>query len=156
VTEAKLATGLVDTSRGTAEVPVWVYSLRGTAVRATRVAVDGSVTVDPPPWNADDPPEGISINWARGAADSRDLVVGFIGSGGDATKPCGAEYTAEAVESELAVVVIVHEERNPTPGTCTAEGHARTAELRLDARLGNRVVLEVKQGLPVPVEAPPA
>jgi hypothetical protein len=152
VTEATLATGLVETSRGPAEIPMWVYGLAGTTVRITRVAVDASVTVNPPPWNADDPPQGISIDWARGSEESRELVVGFIGAGADATKPCGADYTAEAVESELAVVVIVVEERNPTPVACTLEGHARTAEVRLDAKLGDRVVLEVKQGLPVSVE----
>jgi len=148
-----LATGLAETSRGPAEVPMWVYGIAGTTVRLTRVAVDESVTVVPPPWNADDPPVGISIDWARGAADSRDLVVGFTGAGGNATKPCGADYTAEAVESELMIVVIVVEERNPTPVACTLEGHSRTAEVRLASRLGDRVVLEVRQGLPVTVEA---
>jgi hypothetical protein len=155
VTEANLATGLVETSRGPAEVPMWVYGVAGSSVRISRVAVDESVTVAPPPWNADDPPVGISVDWARGAPDSRDLVVGFVGAGSDATKPCGADYTAEAVESEIAVVVIVLEERNPTEDACTLEGHARTADVRLDARLADRVILEVKQGLPVSVELPP-
>jgi hypothetical protein len=154
VTEAKLATGLVDTSRGPAEVPMWVYGVAGSSVRITRVAVDESVTVVPPPWNADDPPVGLSIDWARGASDSRDLEVGFVGAPEDGSEPCGADYTAEAVESELAVVVIVEEHRNPTPGACALVGAVRTAEVRLEARLGDRVVLEALQGLPVSVEAP--
>ena len=154
VTEAALATALVDTSRGPAEAPTWVYGIAGTSVRVTRVAVDESITVFPPPWNADDPPVGLRIDWAKGAEDSRDLEVGFIGATEDGSKPCGADYTAEAVESELAVVVIVTEQRNPTPGACTSLGFLRTAEVRLDARLGDRVVLEVQQGLPVVMQPP--
>jgi hypothetical protein len=154
VTDATLATSLVETSRGPAEAPTWVYAIAGTSVRVTRVAVDESVTVDPPPWNADDPPIGLRIERAIGANDSRDLEVWFVGAPDDASEPCGADYTAEAVESELAVVVIVTEHRNPTPGVCTLVGAMRTASARLESRLGDRVVLEVQQGLPVPVHPP--
>ena len=159
VTEANLATGLVDTSRGPAEVPVWVYSVQGSAVRVTRVAVDESVTVDPPAWNADDPPVGVSIDWAVGTADARRLEVGFVGAA--ASGPCGQDYTAEAVESELAIVVIVtgrpveNPESSGPPGGCRLVGYGRTAEVRLGEPLGDRVVLEVRQGLPVPVAAQP-
>ncbi len=154
VTDADLATGLIETSRGPAEVPVWVYSVRGSAVRVTRVAVDGSVTVVPPPWNADDPPVGLSILFAVGTEDSLRLEVHFVGAVEDDDEPCGAGYTAEAVESELAVVVIVLEHRNPTPGACTLAGRTRKADVDLESELGDRVVLEVQQGLPVPVQAP--
>ena len=152
VTEANLATGLVETSRGPAEVPMWVYGVAGTNVRITRVAVDDSVTVTPPPWNAEDPPVGVRIDWAKGADDSRDVEVGFVGAPDDGSKPCGADYTADAVESEIAVVVIVEEHRNPTPGACLGVGAIRTADVRLESRLGDRVVLEVQQGLPVRFE----
>lgn len=154
VTEAKLATGLVETSRGPAEAPLWVFTIQGTSVRVTRVAVDESVTIVPPPWNADDPPVGLSIESALGGADSRKLEVSFTGAVSNASKPCGADYTAEAVESELAVVVIVIAHRNTTEGLCTLAGRTRTAEVRLASKLGDRTVLEVKQGLPVPVMAP--
>ena len=154
VTEANLATGLVETSRGPAEAPVWVFAIAGTSVRVTHVAVDESVSVDPPAWNADDPPVGLSIGRAIGVADSRDLEVAFIGAKDDASKPCGVDYTAEAVESELAVVVIIHERRNPARDACSLVGYERTATVRLESRLGDRVVLEVKQGLPVAILAP--
>jgi hypothetical protein len=157
VTGAQLATGLVETSRGPANAPIWVFSIEGTDVKVTRVAVDESVTVDPPRWNAADPPEGISIDSATGTNDSKKLTVSFIGAVDGANKPCGADYTAEAVESNLAVVVIVHETRNTfaAPGTaCDLVGKTRTAKVTLESILGNRAVLEVKQGLPVSVTAP--
>jgi hypothetical protein len=154
VTDAHLATGLVETSRGPAEAPVWVLTIEGTQVRVARVAVDESITVTPPPWNADDPPEGISIEAAVGSAGSSDLQVVFTGAVEGRDKPCGAGYDAEAVESELAVVVIVTEHRNPTPGGCTLAGRTRTAGLALETPLGDRAVLEVRQGLPVPLHAP--
>jgi hypothetical protein len=154
VTEATLATGLVETSRGPAEAPMWVYGIAGSSVRITRVAVDDSIVVQPPPWNAEDPPVGLSVDWAIGTSDSRDLEAGFVGAPSDASQPCGADYAAEAVESEIAIVVIIHEERSPESGACRLVGATRTAEVRLDARLGDRAVLEVKQGLPVPVNPP--
>ena len=154
VTDAKLATALVETSRGPVEAPVWVFTIDGTLVRVTRVAVDKSVTVIPPPWNADDPPVGISIAAAVGEPESRSLTVSFTGAVEGGSKPCGADYEAEAVESELAVVVIIHETMNQSSATCELRGRGRTLDIRLDSKLGERAVLEVRQGLPVPVVAP--
>jgi hypothetical protein len=83
------------------------------------------------------------------------LTVNFVGSPGPASEPCGVDYTAEAVESENAVVVIVVQ--HPYPGPygpnqgCTAVGFDRNATVDLVRPLGERAVLEVRQGLPVPV-----
>jgi hypothetical protein len=150
VTDANLAIGLAETSTGPAEVPMWVYSLRGSGVRLTRVAVDGGVTVDPPPWDADDPPAGLSIDSATGEPGSRKLTVQYVG----ADESCGLEPNVEAVESDLAVVVIVEELPGAATRGCRLIGRLRTAEVTLDAALGDRVVLEVREGLPVPVSAP--
>ncbi len=148
VTDARLATGLIETSRGPAEAPTWVFTIEGSDVRITRVAVDGGVTVDPPPWNADDPPAGIRIESAIGEAASDELEVSFVGSPTD----CGdVEYTAAAVESELAVVVIVTGRGTGCPDL---RGQLRSARVELAEPLGKRAVLEVRQGLPVPVTAP--
>lgn len=154
VTDAKQATGLVETSKGPAEAPLWVFTIEGTDVRVTWVAVDPSITVVPPPYNADHPPEGVSIDLAAGAPGSRKLTVSFIGAEKQGDEPCGADYTAEAVESDLAVVVIVIERANPTETGCRDVGKTRTATVTLDAPLGGRAVLEVRQGLPVPIRAP--
>ena len=154
VTAAHLATGLVETTQGPAEAPLWVFTIDGTAVRITRVAVDPSVTVVPPPFNANHPPAGLSIDFAVGGPESPKLTVSFTGATKPGNQPCGADYTAEAVESDLAVVVIVTEHANPAPASCTAVGKTRTAAVTLGAPLGKRAVLEVRQGLPVPIHAP--
>jgi hypothetical protein len=148
ITDAKLATSLAQTSTGPAEVPTWVFTINGTAVRVTRVAVDRSVTVTPGPWNVDDPPAGLSIYAARGTPDSRSIDVQFIG----ASKSCGAVDSTEAVESGQAVVVLVDEQLGDAG--CSADGVPHIATVSLSAPLGNRVVLEGRQGLPVPVEKP--
>ena len=72
-------------------------------------------------------PQGISIDSARGDAGSRDLTVSFIGAPAAGDQPCGADYVAEAVESELAVVVIVTEHPNPVRAACSLVGALRTA-----------------------------
>ena len=78
------------------------------------------------------------------------LEIEFVGS----DDSCGLEYTAEAVESQLAVVVIVSERPGPDAKACRLIGVIRTATVPLEGPLGSRAVLEVRQGLPVPVHAP--
>lgn len=147
VTDASLATSLVQTSVGPANVPVWVFTIKDTAVRVTRVAVDPSVTVEPPPYNADNPPVGISIDAAYGKPDSRKLEVSFTGCATD-------QYAAEAAESDLAVVIIIDraEPQASLPSGCARlVGASRSLTVTLADPLGKRAVLEVRQGLPVPV-----
>ena len=109
----------------------------------------------PPPWNPNDSPVGISIESTTGTVDGRQLTVTFVGApAGD--QGCGADYTAEAVESPTAVVVIVTE--HPHSGlfaACSLVGALRTAVVELAAPLADRAVLEVKEGLPVPVVLTP-
>ena len=152
VTGARLMSGSVETSRGPAQAPVWEFTLQGTAVLVTRVAIADRVTVVPPPWDTSDPPVGISIISATGTVGGRQLTADFVGATAPGDQPCGADYTAEAVESPTAVVVIVTEHSNNGPAqVCDLVGAARTAEVELAAPLGERTVLEVRQGLPVPV-----
>jgi hypothetical protein len=110
-----------------------------------------AVTVSPPPWDSMKPPAGMSIEQAEVSADGRRLTVSFTGSPGTRDKPCGADYTARVVESAQAVVVLVTGIRHAANETCTAIGALRTAEVALDTPLGERAVLEVRQGMPVPV-----
>ena len=153
ITGARLATGPIDTNRGPARAPVWEFTLQGTAVRVTRVAIAGSVSVVVPvPSKASDWPLGISIDSATGIVGGKKLTVSFTGAPGTGDHGCGADYTAEVVESPTAVVVIVTEHaHNGLFAACSAVGAVRTAEVELSAPLGDRAVLEVREGRPVAV-----
>jgi hypothetical protein len=155
ITAARLTTGPIETSRGSATGPVWDLTVEGTAVTVTRVAIAGAVAIDLPPWNPDDPPVGLAIDSASGTLGASQLTVAFVGAEFPGDRPCGEDYTAEAVESDLAAVVIVTRHSHVTIGACTAVGAPRTATLTLAAPLGERTVLEVQQGRPVPVTLSP-
>ena len=103
-----------------------------------------------------DPAVGLAIDSATGTVGGSELTVDFVGAPEPGDKPCGEDYTTEAVESDLAVVVIVIRHPNmPLFGGCTAVGARRTATVELAAPLGDRAVLDVQQGLPVPVVLTP-
>jgi len=155
ITGARLTTRQIETTRGPATAPVWEFAVEGTAVKVTRVAIANAVTVVPPPWDPNDPPVGISIQSATGTVGGRELTVTFVGAPLPGDQPCGEDYTTEAVESGLAVVAIVIRHPHLTLGGCTAIGATRTASIELAAPLGERAVLEVQEGRPVPVVLTP-
>ncbi|MFC8614967.1 hypothetical protein ACFT9M_00915 [Micromonospora purpureochromogenes] len=151
VTAARLTTVRIPTTRGPAAVPAWEYTLKGTAVRLTRIAVarSGATVVTPPPWDDDHPHGGLAVESATGGMTSRQLTVAFTGSPGPGSQPCGVDYSAEAVESANAVVVIVIAHPHADGEACGDIGARRTATVELVRPLGERAVLEVQQGLPV-------
>jgi len=155
ITDARLTTGPVETSRGSATAPVWDLTTEGTAVTVTRVAIADAIAIVLPPWNPNDPPVGLAIESASGTVGGRQLTVAFVGAPSPGDQPCGEDYTAEAVESDLAVVVIVTRHSHVTIGACTAVGAPRTVTLKLAAPLRGRTVLEVQHGRPVPVTLTP-
>jgi hypothetical protein len=153
---ARLTTARIQTTRGQATAPTWEYTLRGTAVRATRVAVATSakVKVNPPSWDPHDAPAGLPIDAATTTTASRRLTVAFTGTPNAGSQACGADYSAEAVESAHAVVVIVViviEHPHAPVEACLAIGAPRTTTVDLEQPLGERAVLDVQQGLPVPL-----
>ncbi|SCL20203.1 hypothetical protein GA0070624_1940 [Micromonospora rhizosphaerae] len=150
-TAARLTTVRIPTTRGPATAPAWEYTLKGTAVRLTRIAAAPAIEVTPPPWDADHPHGGLRIDSATGTTTSRQLTVAFTGSPDPKSQPCGADYSAEAVESGNAVVVIVIEHPHADRETCGDIGARRTATVELAQPLRERAVLEVQQGLPVPL-----
>ena len=152
VTGATLSTAQVTTSRGQATTPVWEFTLQGTAVRITRMAVAPSATATLTPEQG----SGMRVDSATGTRSGRELTVMITGSPGPASQPCGADYDGEAVESDLGVVVLVHEHRYvPTPSdssiACTAVGAIRQVTVPLASPLGDRAVLDPQGGIPVPV-----
>jgi hypothetical protein len=152
ITGARLTTVRLETTRGPATVPAWEYAIKGTAVKATRVAVDRSntVKVTPPSWDPYNAPGGLAIESATVTTPTQ-LTVAFTGSPGSGDKPCGADYSAEVVESANAVVVIVITHPHGSGEMCALIGARRTATVELAQPLGERAVLEVQQGMPVPL-----
>jgi len=156
ITGAQLTTGTFQTARGPVDAPAWEFTLQGTPVKIQRLAVSHLVKVVPPAFDENNPAQGIRIDSATTRAGGLVLTVTFEGAPADAGGACGSDYTAEAVESASAVVVIVTE--HPHFGlswACTAVGAFRTADATLSAPLGNRAVLEVTQGMPVSVTLTP-
>ncbi len=152
ISGATLTTGPMHTSRGLAQVPVWKFSLADTSVAMTHPALANLLVVPPPPVDENNAPRAISIESARGQPDGRELTVTFVGRSGSAQEACGADYTAEAIESSRAIVIIVTEHPHTgIPVACTALGASRTAVATLAAPLGDRTVLEVTQGMPIEV-----
>jgi hypothetical protein len=154
----------ISTSRGPATAPAWRFTLEKSSATLIALAVGEAVGVwpTPPPWDAVNPPAGRSIDGAVVSSDDRHLRVGLIGARTGADTPCGEDYTAETVESDLAVVVIIivatYGDLHPEQGErfCTMMGYPRTATAELAAPLGDRAVLEVREGLPVRVVREPA
>ena len=137
----------IGTTRGSAQVPAWIFAITGSAVHVAHpaIATDAIVRIAPDT----DPADGLAIESATLAADGQTLTVSFTGAPGPANKPCGADYTALAVESANAVVVIVNEHRMPGNNACPAIGAPRTATVKLAAPLADRAVLELPHGTPV-------
>lgn len=153
ITAARLTTAQIQTSRGPAVAPAWEFTIEGTAVRVTRIAIGAGdrVSVTPPAWDPNNAPVGLWIESATGRVGGSELTVAFTGAPRSGAEACGADYSAEAVESSTAVVVIVIEHPNPFAGPCTLVGARRTATVTLAEALGERTVLEGTQGLPVSV-----
>jgi hypothetical protein len=154
ITSARLVAGPVETIRGAATAPIWEFTLAGTRVIVTQVAIADPVVVEPPAWNPDHPPVGLAIDAATGRPEDASLTVSFVGAPKPGSEPCGSDYTTEAVESDLAIVVIVVEHPHGFGESCTAVGAIRTATVTLAKPLGLRAVLEVQSGQPVTIRAP--
>ena len=154
-TAARLRSLPIETTRGTATGPVWEFTIGGTAVKVTRVALADPVVVVP--LFDGDPQIGLAIDSVQGTASGTEVRVGFVGAPNPGDQPCGEDYTAEAVESDLAVVVIVtrHPHFPPFGGGCTAVGAPRTATATLAAPLGERAVLDLQRGTPLPIDLTP-
>ena len=160
ITGARLTTATFQSSRGPAQIPAWEFSLKDTDVKLDQAAVGSQFTAPPEPTPNDratgqqvaQPWVGPPVDSATVAADGMTLTVGFVGAPDTGDKPCGADYSAEAVESDTAVVVIVYEHQNSGPAMCSAVGAFRTAQVALAKPLGNRTLIDL-QAQPISVTA---
>ncbi len=153
---ARLTTATFQTSRGPAQAPAWEFSLKDTDVKLDQVAVGDQFTVpsvpSPNDQSAGQAWVGPPVQSATVDASGMTVTVTVVGAPDPGDKPCGADYTAEAVESDAAVVMIVYEHRNTLPATCSAVGAFRTAQVTLAKPLGNRTLIDL-QAQPISVTA---
>jgi len=153
LTEAQLTSGPIQTTRGPATAPIWAFSVQGSAVTVTRVAIANAQVVPHP--GEGDPALSPTVESARGTVRGLELTVAFVGAPDAGDKPCGEDYTGDAVESDLAVVVIVTRHPHVPGGACRLPGARRTTTATLAAPIGDRVVLDLRQGTPIPVALAP-
>jgi hypothetical protein len=160
VTGATLTTATFQSSRGPAQVPAWEFSLKDTDVKLDQVAAAGELTAPPVPTPTDQatgqqvaqPWVGPRVSSATVDASGLTLTVTVEGAPDPGDKPCGADYTAEAVESDTGIVVIVYEHRNTLPAACSAVGAFRTVQVTLAKPLGTRTLIDL-QAQPISVTA---
>jgi hypothetical protein len=151
ITGARLTTATFQSSRGPAQAPAWEFSLKDTDVKLDQIAAASEFTAPPVPTpNEQATGQQMAQPWvgprvwsATVEASGLTLTVTVEGAPGAGDKPCGADYTAEAVESDTAVVVIVYEHRNTLPAACSAVGAFRTAQVTLAKPLGNRTLIDL-------------
>jgi hypothetical protein len=154
ITGTRLTTGTIETTRGPAMAPIWEFTIERSAVKVTHLAVANRVVVAPE-WDSNDPPVGVWLDSAQASASESEVTVTFVGAPLPGDQSCGEDYTADAVESDLAVVVIVVRHPHLTLGACTGLGAPRTAVVKLAAPLGDRAVLQVYDGTPIRIDLAP-
>jgi len=153
LTDAKLTSGPIQTTRGPATAPIWEFTVKDSAVKVTRVAIATAQIVTH--LGEGDPELSPPVDSASGTVSGLELTVAFVGAPNPGDQPCGEDYTGEAVESDLAVVVVVTRHPHAPPQICPAVGARRTTTATLAAPIGDRVVLDLREGTPVPVVLAP-
>jgi hypothetical protein len=155
VTAARPTTLDVPTSRGTASVPAWAFTLKGVSAPVIQAALPPGSYVTPythgtPTENLR--PLGTSFvggGPARVSADGQTLTVGLPGS------PC--DTTWGGLDAEVGGVVVVggwmHDPDLGQP--CAAVLQLRKVTVQLAAPLGDRVILDAATGQPVTQEPAP-
>jgi len=150
VISASLGSARFDTDRGPRLLPAWRFGLAKVTGPVWVLAIDPKTL-----WTAKATAATDLGFRATPAADGRSLTLDFIG-GPDEPTACGIAYTASAVESATAVVVVLHDEpraRADGEVVCDGAGHRRTVPLQLADALGGRVLL-TPYGVPMPVPGP--
>jgi hypothetical protein len=152
VTAARPTTLDVLTSRGTASVPAWAFTLKGVSTPVIQAALAPGSYITPYTYGSSAEklaPLGTAFvggGPVRPSADGRTLTVGLGGS------PCDTAWGGLVAEVG-GVVVVGGWMHDPNPAQpCAAMLVQRLAAVRLAAPLGDRVVLDAATGLPVTEE----
>jgi hypothetical protein len=178
VTAADLGAVPAQTAHGWASVPAWLFTIEDTPVRIARIAI----APDTAPGKVHDSFHQPGVDYARvhhgllpnataATADSSPgsnpsataLIVEFPGAP-PGNGPCEGEYTAHVIEGVSAVVVVVQplqkpkrardKERDVSCAPLSPFGPFRQQTVYLSRPLGERVLLDISDGLPRMVSKP--
>ncbi|MCA1223147.1 hypothetical protein [Streptomyces sp. 8L] len=150
VTGARLGRTTIETSRGKATVPAWLFTLDGYSTPLVRVAVVPSELPKSPIGAV---PQGASgglrslAGLKQTAPDGRSLTVGATHGA------CDDGPVVNALETEASVVLYASV-KNPRNSPCTDVMAERNMTVELRRPLGDRVVLDALTGRPVPFGMP--
>ena len=147
IVKASLAQASFGTDRGPRSLPAWRFELDGVTDPVFVLAVDNKHL-----WRSAAPIPGGVDQQAILRGDGRSVSFSFYGSP-PGPPPCGADYTAEVVESRTAVVVTprqISAQGGPSEAACPAIAARRSVTVQLAAPLGARVLL-TPDGSPIPV-----
>jgi hypothetical protein len=152
VTAARPTTLDVRTSRGTASVPAWAFTLKGVSSPVIQAALAPGSYLTPYTYGSSAEklaPLGTAFvggDPVTPSADGRTLTVGLGGS------PCDTAWGGLVAEVG-GVVVVGGWMHGPNPDhSCIAVLVQRLAAVRLAAPLGDRVVIDAATGRPVTEE----
>jgi len=156
VTAARVLTLSLDAVGGPVTVPAWEFTFAEFPDHAILPAIRPDEVLLPRPTTTDKGHESVGLVPDKALTDptGRRLVVEFTGLLGDASTPCGADYTVEPVFSDRAIVVIIHEHRHDPPAPaimCPQGGGLWEVAVTLPQPLGSRVLLDVRFGRRIPL-----
>lgn len=145
VTKAKLGRTTLVTSRGPATVPAWLFTLKGYDTPLKRVAIEPSELPKSPIGPARETPMDTLMpleQFIKAGADGRSVTV-LAGHGA-----CDDGAAVHALETDGSVVLsaaIV----GSNDGSCTAQLLMEKVTVKLERKLGDRVLLDAFTGAPV-------
>lgn len=142
VTAARLATTKLLTSRGEADVPAWIYTVREDSSPIIRVAVAESA-ITPIPEVSTGPDSGAALASAMSLTSADGTAVGFtLGVGA-----CDTEIVP--MVKEYPTVIVIGGTARGTAELCTMQLVAHPAQVTLTAPVGARPIIDVGSGRPL-------
>jgi hypothetical protein len=141
VTGARLGRVPLATSRGTVQVPAWLFTVEGVEQKKVHVAVDPSAVTDRPERMQGGAEEVMAFDLLAGKPDELLLRYGY--------GACDTVHGARAYETDQLVVVDMDEENSSSGEPCPAILKTATTTVTLARPLGDRLVLDSGTGVPV-------
>ncbi|MEU6440399.1 hypothetical protein [Streptomyces sp. NPDC047046] len=149
VKKIKLGEMEVNTSRGLAVVPAWLFTLNGYANPLRRIAITPSALPTPPlsPLPAERAAGTRQANrLVRAPKDMHRNITVAVTRGA-----CERQPTAAALETRQSIVVMISTlSASKSADPCSSEAYEERINIRLSKPIGERILLDAVTGRPVP------